>query len=380
MPTRPETLFGDTWPQVDHLQFGMMVGVPIALTALSIFILRVIWPAPAKPHKEPTPTEETPLKQHTVIYVHEGDQAPGGDYSQIEDWKQTFDMVFLSGMMAVLLGLCICTTLFQPEIWHDGHFWLLQLPKVLVMVVTSLGGGWVCRMFCKQDENGYIITNKDSRFKVNYTRKLQHFAAYTIPLFVHTGEKGPLALIWGYWFTLLGFLILIKPLREASDFFMLQFNSLDRPEDRPHTLKWIVAGNVVPGQVLIVIFRYLLNFTNQGDLVLVFIMITGIGDGLAEPVGIAWGRHKYWTSGLFSERKYQRSYEGSACILVSGFLFCSCYWYAFSNPWQMWTAAIIISPAMTYAEATSPHTIDTPFLMGVGGLLLLLITHTHVSW
>jgi len=255
----------------------------------------------------------------------------------------------------------------------------LQLPKVLVMVITSLGGGLVCRCFCELDENRYIITTKDSRFKVNYTRKLQHFAAYTIPLFVHSGEKGPLALVWGYWFTLLGFLILIKPLREASDFFMIQFNSLDRPEDRPHTLKWIVAGNVVPGQILIVLFRYLLSSTNQGDLVLVFIMITGIGDGLAEPVGIAWGRHKYWTSGLFSERKYQRSYEGSACILISGFVFCSCYWYAFNSPWQMWTAALIVSPAMTYAEATSPHTIDTPFLMGVGGLLLLIITHFHVT-
>jgi len=240
--------------------------------------------------------------------------------------------------------------------------------------------GLVCRYFCKVDENGYIITNKDSRFKVNYTRKLQHFAAYTIPLFVHSGEHGPISLVWGYWFTLLGFLVLIKPIRENSLFFMLQFNSLDRPEDRPNTLLWIVAGNVVPGQILIVIFRYLFSFTNQQDLVFIFIMITGVGDGLAEPVGIAWGRHKYWTSGLFSERKYQRSLEGSACIFLSGFIFCSCYWYAFSNPWQMWTAAIIVSPAMTYAEATSPHTIDTPFLMGVGGLLLVAITHFHVTW
>jgi len=283
-------------------------------------------------------------------------------------------------MTLVLVGCCICTTIWQPQIWRDGHFWLMQLPKIGVMVVTSLGGGLVCRYFCKLDERGYIITSRDSRFKVNYTRKLQHFAAYTIPLFVKSHQPGPLPLIWGYWFTLLGFLILIKPIREFSDFFMLQFNSLDRPEDRPHTLKWIVAGNVVPGQILIVIFRHLLAYTDQGDLVLVFIMITGVGDGLAEPVGIAWGRHKYWTSGLFSERKYQRSYEGSACILISGFVFCSCYWYAFTSSWQMWVAAIIVSPAMTYAEATSPHTIDTPFLMGVGGLLLLGITHIHLHF
>merc|ERR1719334_3061394 len=36
---------------------------------------------------------------------------------------------------------------------------------------------------------------------------------------------------------MIGFLVLIKPIRERFDFFMLQFNSLDRPEDRPNTLQ-----------------------------------------------------------------------------------------------------------------------------------------------
>ena len=77
---------------------------------------------------------------------------------------------------------------------------------------------------------------------MNYTRKLQHFAAYLIPLLMHTHAakniEGPLTLTWGNWITMLGFLILIKPIRESSTFFMLQFNSLDRPEDRPNTLSW----------------------------------------------------------------------------------------------------------------------------------------------
>ena len=41
-----------------------------------------------------------------------------------------------------------------------------------------------------------------------------------------------------------GFLLLIKPLRERCLFLMIQFNSLDRPEDRPNSLNWLVAGNV----------------------------------------------------------------------------------------------------------------------------------------
>ena len=32
------------------------------------------------------------------------------------------------------------------------------------------------------------------------------------------------------WVTLIGFLVMIKPVREAIPLFMLQFNGLDRPE------------------------------------------------------------------------------------------------------------------------------------------------------
>jgi hypothetical protein len=40
--------------------------------------------------------------------------------------------------------------------------------------------------------------------------------------------------------------------------------------------------------------------------------ITGVGDGLAEPVGIWLGKHKYKTRSCFSPRRYTRSWEGSA--------------------------------------------------------------------
>lgn len=74
-------------------------------------------------------------------------------------------------------------------------------------------------------------------------------------LFCLAVRTGPLTLSWANWFTLLGFLILIKPIRERSTFFMLQFNSLDRPEDRPNTLSWIVGGNILPGCIMIIFFK-----------------------------------------------------------------------------------------------------------------------------
>ena len=161
---------------------------------------------------------------------------------------------------------------------------------------------------------------------------------------------------------------------------MLQFNSLDRPEDRPNTISWIVGGNIIPGCILIVIFRYLYSFTGQEDMAYIFIFITGIGDGLAEPVGIYLGTHKYWTSSLGGGRRYQRSYEGSMCVFISSILFTSLMYHTFANEYQFWITMVLMPPIMTLAEATSPHTLDTPFLMGCGGLLLWIVSHLVIEW
>jgi dolichol kinase len=318
-----------------------------------------------------------------VREMHEGDSAEETPYT--EEWTKTFDLWFLIGMAAMLVILLVWTHIEAPILFANTAYWIEQLPKVAVMMTVSIIGGLLCRYFCRIDERGYIITNKDSVFKVNYTRKLQHFAAYLVPLLLHTraaaAQRGALTLSWGNWFTLLGFLIMIKPLRERSRFVMLQFNALDRPEDRPETLSWIVGGNIVPGIVLIIFFRWLYAQTGLNpDLTYVFLFVTGIGDGFAEPVGIYLGRHKYWTKSCSGDRAYQRSFEGSACVWLSGLVFCSVMWYTFATSWQFWVTMLILPPVMTIAEAKSPHTIDTPFLMGTGGLVIFLVGHLQVYW
>merc|ERR1712100_810793 len=99
--------------------------------------------------------------------------------------------------------------------------------------------------------------------------------------------------------TLLGFLIVIKPIRECNKFFMMQFNAFDRPEDRPFTLKWIVLGDIVPGMVVLALFYVIfgpyhtINGVPVTELCYIFAMVAGLGDGLAEPVGVYTGTHKY---------------------------------------------------------------------------------------
>lgn len=122
--------------------------------------------------------------------------------------------------------------------------------------------------------------------------------------------------LWGYWFVLLAFLVVIYPIRSRIRFVSIMFSCLDRPEDRPYTLKWIVS-QIVLGYVVIQSFNVLceyFQFVAAQNLSYIFVLTTGLGDGAAEPVGIRFGKHKYRTRALCSSRKYTRSLEVSKSL------------------------------------------------------------------
>jgi len=300
-----------------------------------------------------------------------------GDYSL--NWRKTFDFVFLSGWIGAFIILTIATIILQPELFNQYFFFLYCFIKVLVISIMSFCSGLLCRHYCKVDEKGYIKTNKDSWFKVNYTRKVQHFAAYLVPL-INLGDAGSefhpvgvLHTIWESLLVLFVFLLLIKPIREHSRFFMIQFNSLDRPEDRPNTLKWIVSGNILPGLILVIIFKQLFEQINEEALVLIIVCIIGIGDGLAEPVGIYFGKKTYLAPSWFLKKRYVRSYAGSACVFICSLIIIALFYTHFNSTNQFILAMIIIPPVITFVEATAPHSMDTPIMMICGFVSLYLI-------
>ncbi len=192
------------------------------------------------------------------------------------------------------------------------------------MIPILFCGGLVCRYFCPTDENGYIITNKSSQFKVNYTRKIPLFCTHVVPLLLTLVNKNnsigsdTLNLSWHYYFTSLSILILIKPLRERFSFLMIQFNCIDRPEDRPNTLFWLIVCNSIPSHAVTIFFRWLYPFTGLSPyLTNIFVLVNVVGDGLAEPVGVYFGKHRYKTRGCFNKTQYERSFEGSSCVVLS---------------------------------------------------------------
>ncbi len=101
-------------------------------------------------------------------------------------------------------------------------------------------------------------------------------------------------------------------------------------------------------------------------------LLVGISDGLAEPVGIRWGRHQYhvqWTSRM---KPSTRSIEGSLCVAVSSFVIVLLS-YASSGTltWPLLIGgALLVAFVLTFVEAVSPHGWDN-FTVPIAAALLL---------
>ena len=298
-----------------------------------------------------------------------GDSA-GGNYD--EKWTKTFDLKFLILWIILFVLLLGWTIIYDDTLFDAKAFFLRTCIKLSIMMILALLGGMLCRHYCNIDDKGYITSSKNNWFKVNYTRKIQHFAAYLVPLLSPPTEPlGILPHLWESLFVLFMFLILIKPIREASKFFMLQFNSLDRIEDRPNTLKWIVLGNMLPGLLIITIFKQIFEtYLHLPLLASVVVFTVAIGDGLAEPVGTYLGKKKYVVPSWNLKNRYVRSYAGSACVYIAALVFLLLYKNQFANPQEFWSAIILFPPIMTLSEAFAPHSMDTPIMMLIGFSLL----------
>ena len=107
-------------------------------------------------------------------------------------------------------------------------------------------------LFSIQYVSGSLVYYKG--IKVNYTRKINHFALFFVPMFLDKfiPVKPSLELlIIGSILAVTGLIIYIKPVRIKSNFIQRMFLSFDRPEDRPNTLLWLSTQTAFGFLVLI---------------------------------------------------------------------------------------------------------------------------------
>jgi phytol kinase len=212
------------------------------------------------------------------------------------------------------------------------------------------------------------------KVKVNYTRKIGHFTIFFLTAFfasIFHYEKSWLTGFLSLLFFLITIGIFIRPIHNRSPFVQRMFLAFDRPEDRPHTLHWFYT-QMFAGIVAMCIGGSLLSAFGYTEMNVLVPLLAMIGDGLAEPVGVRFGKHKYKVYALFTEKNYHRTIEGSATVFISGIVVLLFSQGLFTTP-EFSTALILVPITMTIVEAIAPHTLDQPFLNIFGSAILFLI-------
>lgn len=236
---------------------------------------------------------------------------------------------------------------------------------------------------------GVIVTKK--HINVGYTRKTLHFMSFFLPFGID--KIFPLeANIWltilKFWIIMTIFVMAIKIIRRKVKPFLFVFRAIDRPDDRPYTLKWMFT-QFIASTLVILPFVYLWDRWTEADdvlyedLALVLTIINGLGDGLAEPVGVTIGKHKYktralWYKGKFWNGSFTRSYEGSFMVLSVSICSLAGFNYIFTTG-QLFIAMLTLPIIMTLTEAFAPRTWDSPFLFLIGAAVLTGIVKIPVD-
>ena len=128
---------------------------------------------------------------------------------------------------------------------------------------------------------------------------------------------------------------------------------------------------MVAGYIAIFFMVEGLRYFDAVNLITMTVFISVFGDGLAEPVGYKFGRHKYKTRALFTKRLYERSWEGSTCVFLSAIAIILAMYHTMTFL-QLIYMLILMPPLMTLTEAKSPHTWDNPFMHLAGGLVTMV--------
>ncbi len=218
----------------------------------------------------------------------------------------------------------------------------------------------------------YLV--KEGKLKVNYSRKVVHFTHILSTLFINRtffNYSIEYFVISGT-ISLAESLIMVEPIRKRVRLVAFIFLSYDRPEDRPHTVR-LAATQVLGMNVALIGVAYLYSLSGLAlDLLALPLIITAFGDGLAEPVGVRFGKRKYQTKDLFGDRVYTRSYEGSSMVFLSSIAASASFSYLFHMN-ELICVFAVLPLLMTITEAYSPHTWDNPFLYLIGGLAIYFI-------
>lgn len=300
------------------------------------------------------------------------------DVPPLKNWQ--YGIIYC--IVLILIGLTILyTILSHHDIYNlendsasndeEAEFYFLG--------ILGLKLGMICFVYYL---NGYFMVKKLG-VRVNYTRKINHFASFMIPFItdeIVIVENSIINTVWNLLAGVIVHVVLTIPMRkyDFTGALNIMYSSSDRPEDRPHTLNWLTLQNALTGVALFPLIL-LWQYWNIEYFKYIPLIIATFGDGMAEVIGVRFGKHKYETRALFTKKKYTRSLEGSACVFISGILIIIILFFTHDfSKLELLLNLLFVPIAATLTEAYSPHTMDNPFIIGISGGLISL-SH-YISW
>ncbi len=211
------------------------------------------------------------------------------------------------------------------------------------------------------------------RIKINYVRKLglrpwKKLIAFVVPLMITRGES--VVTDWIVLFSLQGLGGLLTEsyvARRHVRLFAYAYVSWDRIEDRPYSMRYDQIEDILR---FLIYLPFMILFGKGSAILLIPNLVNQFADGLAEPVGLRFGKHQYraralWYDGKFWSGRFVRTVEGSATVFVVTLLILLFFSTSFT-PRQYMAALIGLPPLMTLVEAVSPHTGDGPLIALAG--------------
>jgi len=174
--------------------------------------------------------------------------------------------------------------------------------------------------------------------KTNYTRKLMHFLViFSTAIIITIGGNEYIPVLVAVGTTS----IILSCIYTNS----LWYKGIARETDAPYERRYILLP-LIATLLAATVNRVLFDPISW----LVGSLVLAIGDAVAEPVGVKFGKHKYTVRG-FDARYYTKSYEGSLAVFVSSAIVS----YIVLHDYYI---SFIVGVVATIVEATSPHGFD----------------------
>ncbi|MGE4619373.1 MAG: hypothetical protein AAEJ04_06130 [Planctomycetota bacterium] len=303
------------------------------------------------------------------VYFKVLHQDPYGLENQNYDWSGEDRFVAIAGTAYFLIaaGMVLAS--------QQGIIPGLSYPAFIFFIAASIFE-LLGKIFCSHLVLKYNI-------RINFVRKLglrpwRKLQAFVIPFFFVAGDKilidtvflfslGQLKIIFTEW----------NVIRRHVPIFRFAFVSWDRLEDRPYSMRYDMIEDILR----FLIYIPFIAIVDNKIITLIPQLVNEFGDGLAEPVGLKYGKHRYktkaiWHDGKFWNGEYHRTLEGSAMVFLVTVLALIYHSAEFTSP-QLILALICLPIMMTLAEAISPHTADGP-LIGLLGCTFLWALPTMI--